>query len=81
LQAENRERVEIRYAAAIVVVLLNIPAFASAQKDEIQVYDSGLAAVGTLNLTLHSNFTPRGLATPAFPGAVIADKSFNGVPK
>jgi hypothetical protein len=75
------KRVEIRYVAAIVVILLTIPALASAQTDEIQVYDGGLAAVGTLNLTLHSNFTPRGLATPAFPGAVTADKSFNGVPE
>ena len=75
------KRVEIRYIAVIVVILLSIPALASAQTDEIQVYDGGLAAVGTFNLTLHNNFTPRGLTTPAFPGAVIADKSFNGVPE
>ena len=73
--------IEIGCATAIVVTLLAVPPLASAQTDEIQVYDGGLAAVGTLNLTLHSNFTPRGLATPAFPGAVIADKSFNGVPE
>jgi hypothetical protein len=30
---------------------------------------------------VHSNFTPRGVSTPAFPGAVIADRSFNGVPE
>jgi hypothetical protein len=75
------KRVEIRYIAVIVVILLTIPALASAQTDEIQVYDGGLASVGTFNLTLHNNFTPRGLTTPAFPGAVIADKSFNGVPE
>lgn len=71
----------MRCVAAIVVALLAIPALAWAQTDEIQVYDGGLAAVGTLNLTLHSNFTPHGLETTAFPGAVIADKSFNGVPE
>ncbi len=50
-----------------------------AQTDEIQVYDGGLADVGKLNLTWHNNFTPIGIDTPAFPGALVADKSFNGV--
>src|SRR5882672_6904442 len=49
------------------------------QGDEIQVYDGGLADVGKFNLTVHNNFTPKGITTPAFPGAVVADKSFNGV--
>jgi hypothetical protein len=69
----------MRLTAAIVVALLAVPAFASAQADEIQVYDGGLAAVGTFNLTWHNNFTPKGVSTPAFPGAVVADQSFNGV--
>ena len=56
-----------------------IPALA--QTDEIQVYDGGLAPKGVFNLTLHSNFTPSGIKEPAFPGAVIADRSFNGVPE
>jgi len=73
-------RIDIRHVA-VVVALLAAAASASAQTDEIQVYDGGLAPVGTVNLTLHSNFTPRGVATPAFPGAVISDKSFNGVPE
>src|SRR5579872_6636024 len=50
-----------------------------AQTDEIQVYDASIADVGTFNLTWHNNFTPDGQKTPAFPGAIIADKSFNGV--
>jgi hypothetical protein len=52
-----------------------------AQADEIQVYDGGLAGVGVFNLTVHNNFTPKGLKEPAFPGAVVADKSWNGVPE
>ena len=68
-------------AAGAVALLLVMPTAGSAQTDEIQVYDGGLAPVGTFNLTLHSNFTPKGLTTPAFPGAVVADKSFNGVPE
>jgi len=67
--------------AVMVFGLLAMPAIASAQTDEIQVYDGGLAPVGVFNLTLHNNFTPKGLTTPAFPGAVVADKSFNGVPE
>ena len=65
--------------AAIVLVLLGLPAGAAAQTDEIQVYNGDLAEVGVVNLTWHNNFTPRGQTTPAFPGAVVADKSFNGV--
>ncbi|HEX9365947.1 MAG TPA: hypothetical protein VF921_04930 [Vicinamibacterales bacterium] len=65
----------------LVVAFLFGPTRALAQADEIQVYDGSLAPRGTLNLTLHSNFTPRGVKAPAFPGAVVADKSFNGVPE
>jgi hypothetical protein len=68
-------------AAALFSVFILHPHTASAQADEIQVYDGGLAAPGIFNLTLHSNFTPRGVTTPAFPGAVVADRSFNGVPE
>ncbi len=52
---------------------------AAAQTDEIQVYDASHADVGVFNLTWHNNFTPAGIKTPAYPGAVVADKSFNGV--
>ena len=71
----------LRWIAAAALALLTVPSPASAQTDEIQVYDGGLAPVGTFNLTVHNNFTPRGLTTPAFPGAVVADQSFNGVPE
>jgi hypothetical protein len=70
-----------RIAAFVGALLAAVPVLAFAQTDEIQVYDGGLAPVGTFNLTLHNNFTPKGLTTPAFPGAVVADKSFNGVPE
>jgi hypothetical protein len=61
------------------VCLFGIPGHARAQTDEIQVYDGDLAPPGKFNLTWHNNYTPNGLTTPAFPGANIADKSFNGV--
>jgi hypothetical protein len=62
-------------------MILGMSGLALAQTDEIQVYDAGLAAKRTFNLTLHNNFTPKGVKTPAFPGALVADKSFNGVPE
>ncbi len=67
--------------AIAALMLMALAAPASAQTDEIQVYDGALAAPGVFNLTLHTNFTPSGIKTPAFPGAVAADKSLNGVPE
>ena len=75
------KRIDVRWIMAMVIALLAVPAAAQAQTDEIQVYDGGLAPVGTFNLTLHNNFIAKGVTTPAFPGAVVADKSFNGVPE
>lgn len=54
---------------------------ALAQSDEIQVYDGALASPGSITLTLHNNYTPDGLKTPAFPGGVVSDHSLNGVPE
>lgn len=66
---------------ACLVLILALPALAAAQGDEIQVYDGGLAAVGTFNLTVHNNYTPNGIKERAFPGAVVAHHSWNGVPE
>ncbi len=71
----------IRVLALLALALVAVPDLVSAQTDEIQVYDGGLAAPGTFNLTLHNNFTPQGVTTPAFAGALVADKSLNGVPE
>ena len=54
----------MRRVAAIVLASLAVPAVAAAQADEIQVYDGGLAAKGTVNLTWHNNFIAKGLTTP-----------------
>jgi hypothetical protein len=66
-------------AVGLLVLACARPAWA--QSDEIQVYDGGLAAPRLTNLTWHSNFIAKGIKGPAFPGAVAADKSFNGVPE
>ncbi len=76
-----RSNVQFRIFGLLLIVLLGRPLAAFAQGDEIQVYDGGLAPVGTFNLTLHNNFTPKGIKSPSFPGAIISDHSLNGVPE
>src|SRR3989442_2089410 len=74
-------RAPARLVAPLLLALVAVPHRVSAQTDEIQVYDGGLAARCKFNLTLHTNFTPKGLTTPAFAGAFLPDKSLNGVPE
>lgn len=61
-----------------LLVLAAIPLRTQAQTDEIQVYDAEIAEPGVFNLMIHSNFTPIGRRSPAYPGAIIANDSFNG---
>jgi len=68
----------LRVLALITLALVAVPVVAAAQTDEIQVYDGSLAPPGTINLTLHANFTPDGATTPAFPGAIVSNHSLNG---
>ena len=56
--------------------MLAAPVILLAQTDEIQVYDANIAEPGILNLMIHMNFTPIGRTTPAFPGSIIANDSF-----
>lgn len=62
----------------VTLCLTAVPASILAQTDEIQVYDGNIAPPGIFNVMVHSNFTPKGRTTPSFPGAVIANHSFNG---
>jgi hypothetical protein len=71
----------LRWTLATAALVLSTSTAAWAQTDEIQVYTAEIAPKGVFNLTLHTNFTPKGVKTPAFPGAVVADKSLNGVPE
>jgi hypothetical protein len=52
---------------------------ALAQTDEIQVYDAGIAPVGTFNLTWHNNYEVSGARSAAFPGGLVPNHSLNGV--
>jgi hypothetical protein len=66
---------------AVAYICIGLSRASYAQGDEIQVYDGGLAPVGVFNLTVHNNYTPDGLKTPSFPGAVTSHRSLNGVPE
>ncbi|HEU5336948.1 MAG TPA: hypothetical protein VFU27_13345 [Terriglobales bacterium] len=70
--------VHVILRALVFVIALAAATSLFAQTDEIQVYDAEIEAPGIFNLMIHSNFTPLGRTTPAFPGAIIADHSFNG---
>jgi hypothetical protein len=75
---------KVRYILALglaPLLLLLLPANTSAQTDEIQVYDGDIAEPGVFNLTVHNNFIARGIPSPGFPGGLIPDRSFNGVPE
>lgn len=67
-----------RLAVGILPALF-LASIASAQTDEIQVYDAAIAPIGDFNLTVHNNYTPSGNSTPAYPGALASEHSLNGV--
>src|SRR2546428_10453738 len=71
----------MRVLALLAFAPIAVPQMVSGQTDEIQVYDGRLAARGRFNLTLHNNFIPEGLRTPAFAGSLLADRSLPGVPE
>jgi hypothetical protein len=75
------KRLVFRWLALTGALLTMVPALGHAQTDEIQVYDANIAAVGVFNLTWHNNYVANGLRGQPFPGAVAADRSFNGVPE
>lgn len=72
---------EIPTCVRLILILIGfiaMPAASFAQTDEIQVYDAAIAEPGIFNLMIHTNFTPIGRTTTAFPGAIIANDSVNG---
>lgn len=74
----QRSRKRGCYSRLLAVVLLAAPIAVYAQTDEIQVYDAEVAEPGVLNLMIHTNFTPKGQKTAAFPGGIIPNRSVNG---
>lgn len=66
----------IRSIVLVALCLISMPALTVAQTDEIQVYDGAIAPPGIFNLMIHNNFTPKGRTTPDYPGAIIANHSY-----
>jgi hypothetical protein len=56
--------------------LFAMPKLMVAQTDETQVYDGEIAPPGIFNLMVHNNFTPKGRTVPDYPGAIMADHSY-----
>jgi len=54
---------------------------ACGQTDEIQVYTGEINEPGQFSVTLHNNYTPDGRKEPDFPGGVVPDHAWNGVPE
>ena len=77
------QRLKVATGRAIAGLLLLVfwSVSASAQTDEIQVYDAQIAEPGVFNLMVHNNFTPEGLKTPRFPGGLVPNQTLNGVPE
>ena len=77
------QRLKVATGKAIACFLMPVfwSANASAQTDEIQVYDAQIAEPGVFNLMVHNNFTPEGLKTPRFPGGLVSNQTLNGVPE
>jgi hypothetical protein len=69
-----------RIAIGASVALLSVAPLAAvrAQSDEIQVYTGELAAPHEATLTIHANYTPRGLKTAGITGGVVPEGSVNG---
>lgn len=70
------QELNVRAYVSIIFCLVLFPASMVAQTDEIQVYDGEIAPVGIFNLMVHNNFTPKGRTTPDYPGAIIANHSY-----
>jgi hypothetical protein len=67
---------KIRAMVLFALCVLSMPAVMRAQTDEIQVYDGAIAPPGIFNLMVHNNFTPKGRTTSDYPGAIIANHSY-----
>src|SRR6201996_4646740 len=67
------------YALGLFLLLgMTASAFAT-PTDEIQVYTSEIEPEGVFGVTWHNNYTPDGLKTPSYPGALIDDHAYSSV--
>ena len=66
----------MRVIGLVTLCLISMSTLVAAQTDEIQVYDGEIAPPGIFNLMIHNNFTPKGRPVPDYPGAIIANHSY-----
>lgn len=81
IEAQRQPRMRTAIFPIAAVLAFAGAHIAFAQTDEIEVYDAQIASPGTLNLTLHDNYTFSGLKTPRIPGGLVPDHTLNGVPE
>jgi hypothetical protein len=76
-------RVDVQWLVLIAVLICftRFGTNASAQTDEIQVYDAEINKPGHVSLQLHNNYTPIGRRETDLKGGVIPDHALNGVPE
>lgn len=67
-------------ASAIAALIAGLGS-ASAQTDEIQVYNGEINPPGQLSLTLHNNYTPIGRKQADIPAGIVPQGALNGVPE
>src|SRR5678816_4583442 len=66
-------------AAMAAMALAILMSHAFAVTDEIQVYTGEIMPPGEFGLTWHNNYTPDGIKTPEFPGALVDDHAYSSV--
>jgi hypothetical protein len=66
------------FAGVLLLLAIVHPAHAT---DEIQVYNTGIAAVGQLTIQQHLNYVAQGLKDHPFPGGLVSNHSLNGTPE
>jgi len=71
----------LRVLAGVMTAWLVAPGDASAQTDEIQVYNGEINAPGQFSLTLHNNYTPIGRKQAELPNGIVPQGALNGVPE
>ena len=64
--------------AGLVLLASTLGALAT-PTDEIQVYTSDIEPEGVLGVTWHNNYTPDGITTPDYPGALIDNHAYSSV--
>ncbi len=82
LRRAHRSRHWVRVWRLVAIALAcggGLAGNASAQTDEIQVYDAEINKPGQFSVQLHNNYTPIGRNHPGFPGGIVPEHALNGV--